>query len=145
MRVLIIVCALLGLPGVGKTHLKLLLLEKPPPHLRSSTICAESPIRIEIRTISGTRVQTVKGKWKEVDGEEMLDVVANMIVSEEDIQKGAQPKENQPKQNILNRVFEWVKKGGKALAGMMSTPVATPPISDGCRKVVKKIMDGLVF
>ena len=139
-------CALLGLPGVGKTHLKLLLLEKPPPHLRSSTNIAESPIRIEIRTISGTRVKTVEGKWKEVDDEEMLDVVANMIISEEDKRERAQPKENKPKQNILNRVFEWIKNSGKALAGMMSTPgpVVTPPISDGCRKAMKKIMDSLV-
>ena len=134
MRVLIIVCALLGLPGVGKTHLKLLLLEKPPPHLRSSTICAESPIRIKIRNISRTRVKTIEGKWKEVDDEDMLDVVANMIVSEEDKREGGE----KPKQNVLNRIFEWIKKGGKILAG------TTPPISQGCRKAMKKIMDSLV-
>ena len=154
VRVLIIVCALLGLPGVGKTHLKLLLLEKPPPHLRSSTICAESPVRIEIRTISGTRVKTVEGKWQEVDDEDMLDVVANMIVSQEDELSSdsavddMQSSHKKPKQGVLNRIFNWIKKGGKTLAGWTSISTdATPPrqaISDGCRKAMKKIMDSLV-
>lgn len=156
MRVLIIVCALLGLPGVGKTHLKLLLLEKPPPHLRSSTNCAEAPIRIEIRTISGTRVKMVEGKWKEVDDEDMLDVVANMIVSEEDklsresaMEKGVRSAEKvsskRPKHGVLNRIFTWIKKSGQTLIGKTTTGTPRPQvISDGCRKATKKIMDSLV-
>ena len=152
VRVLIIVCALVGLPGVGKTHLKLLLLEKPPPLLRSSTICAESPVRIEIRTVSGMRVKTVEGKWKEVDDKEMLDVVANMIVSEEDeltttegAQSGEKLSHKKPKRSVLNRIFKWIKKSGQTLAGKGSASSDTAPlISDGCRKAMKKIMDGLV-
>ena len=65
---------------MGKTHLKFLLLDQRPPHLRTSTICAEIPVRIEIRTITRTRVQTVEGKWSEIEGEDMFDVVAEMIL-----------------------------------------------------------------
>ena len=65
---------------MGKTHLKFLLLDQRPPHLRTSTICAETPVRIEIRMITGTRVQTVEGKWSEIEGEDMFDVVAEMIL-----------------------------------------------------------------
>ena len=85
VRVITLVCIILGLPGVGRTLLKNLLLSKPPvpPALRSSTICAEAPIRIEVRTVSGTRVRNEQGKWKEVDDDRMLDVVATMILSVE--------------------------------------------------------------
>jgi hypothetical protein len=92
VEVVIIVCIVLGLPGVGKTHLKFLLLDQRPPHLRTSTICAETPVRIEIRTITGTRVQTVEGKWSEIDDEEMFDVVAEMILlAEPDSSSEIQP------------------------------------------------------
>ena len=47
--VIIIVCVVLGQPGVGKTCIKYLLLDQRPPDLRSSTICAETPLRIEIK------------------------------------------------------------------------------------------------
>ena len=60
VEVAVLVCIVLGLPGVGKTHLKFLLLDKLPPSLRTSTICAETPIRIKIRTISGTKFKTLK-------------------------------------------------------------------------------------
>ena len=80
VKVVILLCILLGLPGVGKTHLKFLLLNKQPPYLRTSTNCAEAPIRIEIRTITGTRLQTIGDRWKEVGDTEMFDVVAEMIL-----------------------------------------------------------------
>ena len=85
VRVITLVCIILGLPGVGKTLLKNLLLSKPPvpPAFRSSTPCAEAPIRIEVRTVSGTRVRNEQGKWKEVDDNGMLDVVATMILSDQ--------------------------------------------------------------
>ena len=76
----IILCVVLGPPGVGKTCLKYLLLDQRPPHLRSSTICAETPLRIEIKPMSEARIQTLRGNWKEVKGEEMLDTVARMIL-----------------------------------------------------------------
>ena len=77
------VCIIVGQPGVGKTHVKYLLLDKRPPHLRSSTICAETPVRIEVRSVSGSRVQNIRGNWKEVSDEEMLDIVARMILQVE--------------------------------------------------------------
>ena len=50
VKVVILLCVLLGLPGVGKTHLKFLLLNEQPSYLQTSTNCAEAPVRIEIRT-----------------------------------------------------------------------------------------------
>ena len=57
-----------------------MLLNEQPPYLRTSTNCAEAPIRIEIRTITGTLLQTIGGKWKKVGDTDMLDVVAEMIL-----------------------------------------------------------------
>ena len=73
-----IVCIIIGLPGVGKTCLKFLLMGLPPPELRSSTICAETPIRIEVqvRAISDIKLRASGERWVEVDNEGMLEIVA---------------------------------------------------------------------
>ena len=77
-----IVCIIVGLPGVGKTCLKLLLMGLPPPELHSSTICAETPIRIEVqvRAISDIKLRASREQWIEVDNEGMLEIVARMII-----------------------------------------------------------------
>ena len=77
-----IVCITVGLPGVGKTCLKFLLMGQPPPELRSSTICAEAPIRIEVqvRAISDIKLRASGEQWIEVDNEGMLEIVARMII-----------------------------------------------------------------
>ena len=80
VTVIMLLCIVQGLPGVGKTHLKFLLLDQEPPHLRTSTNCAEAPVRIEIGTVTGTRVKTIGGRWQDVDDEDMFDVVAEMIL-----------------------------------------------------------------
>ena len=82
-EVLIIVLVILGQPGVGKSHTKYLVLDRRPPHIRNSTIGAETPVRIEIRTASGSRAQNIRGRWKEVNDKEMLDIVARMIIEAE--------------------------------------------------------------
>ena len=38
-------CLIIGAAGVGKTHLKHLLLKKDPPEQRTSTGLAENPVR----------------------------------------------------------------------------------------------------
>ena len=77
-----IVCITVGLPGVGKTCLKFLLMGQPPPELRCSTICAERPIRIEVqvRAISDIKLRSSGEQWIEVDNEGMLEIVAQMIL-----------------------------------------------------------------
>ena len=79
-EVIIVVCVVLGQPGVGKTHMKYLLLDRRPPHLRTSTGLAETPLRIEIRSVSGSRIQNIRGQWKDVSEKEMLDILARMIL-----------------------------------------------------------------
>ena len=132
VEVIIIVCVVLGQPGVGKTCIKYLLLDQRPPHLRSSTICAETPLRIEIKRMSEARIQTLKGNWKEVKGEEMLEIVARMILlaepdtsssldapeetPEEDAEltpKEATAKVENKKKNFLARIVNWVTKHSK--------------------------------
>ena len=80
VEVVIIVCILLGQAGVGKTSLKYLLLDQRPPDLRSSTICAETPVRIEFRPVSEAMYQSLGGNWKEVKDKGALDIVARIIL-----------------------------------------------------------------
>ena len=77
VEVVILVCILLGQAGVGK---KYLLLDQRPPDLRSSTICAETPVRIEFRPVSEAMYQSLGGNWKEVKDKGALDIVARMIL-----------------------------------------------------------------
>ena len=133
VEVIIIVCIVLGLPGVGKTHLKFLLLDQRPPHLRTSTICAETPVRIEIRTVTGTRVQTIEGKWSEIDNKEMFDVVAEMILLAEpessDLDESqpqayfddVAPQKGSKKSNVFSRLINKLKKRSKSVEHLEAT------------------------
>ena len=151
MEVIIVVCIVLGQPGVGKTHLKYLLLDRRPPHLRSSTICAETPVRVEIRTISGTKIQNIRGQWKEVSDDDMLDIVAKMILL-------AEPQLHQKsEQSILTKVANLFTSQDQGAAGAKLPSLkhshkrkefkqegAVPTISDSCQKAMKLIMDKIV-
>ena len=154
-----LLCVLLGLPGVGKTHLKFLLLNKQPPCLRTSTNCAEAPIRIEIRTVTGTRLQKVGGNWKEVGDRDMFDVVAEMILGAEqniDIPplnkdilptpEGRSPKTPKRSVSVLARIFGWVKEHRFKSTSASLTPGAhaqdTSP--SACQKAMKVIWNKVV-
>ena len=149
IKVVIIVCIVLGLSGAGKTHLKFLLLDKLPPNLRSSTICAEMPTRV----ICTTRIQKLAGKWKEVDNKEMLDVIARMILV-------AEPEFSQkPEKGLFSRITSWFQQhgGGSSATGAKpptlkavskkkpqdASTYSAPALSDTCQKAMKMIMDKL--
>ena len=150
VEVVIVVCIVLGQPGVGKTHLKYLLLDKRPPHLRTSTICAETPVRIEIRTIGGTRIhQTIERRWKEIDGEEMLNIIAKMILL-------AEPQFSQRSdQGLLSKLTDLFRSDSRGTAGAklptlnpkvkrVNHPATTPTLSNTCREAMREIMDKLL-
>ena len=169
--VIIIMCVVLGQPGVGKTCIKYLLLDQRPPHLRSSTICAETPLRIEIKRMSEARIQTLGGNWTEVKGEEMLETVARMIIlAERDTSssldaevpsKEATVEATKEKKNVLTKIVNWITSLGRedaspskkaaasegaqasSTGGGASTGAVAQP-SDACQKAMKKIMDKLV-
>ena len=46
-------CLIIGAAGVGKTHLKHLLLQKDPPEQRVSTGLADNPVRAISSTLAG--------------------------------------------------------------------------------------------
>ena len=150
----ILLCILLGLPGVGKTHLKFLLLNEQPPYLRTSTNCAEAPIRIEIRTITGTRLQTIRGRWKEVNDAEMFDVVAKMIlVAESNIDIPPLEKEGivfePPKQSksVITKIISWVKRSNSSSgADIHGAPALalSSHISATCKRATLVILDKVI-
>ena len=70
-----------GPAGVGKTHLKFLLLEKKSPALCTSTPGAEAPILIQVRTVSAERFCKLGKKWQEVSADQMLPLIARYISS----------------------------------------------------------------
>ena len=152
IEVTIVVCIVLGQPGVGKTHLKYLLLDRRPPHLRSSTICAETPVRVEIRTVSGTKVQNIRGQWKEVTDEDMLDIVAKMILL-------AEPQLSQKsEQSTFSKVANLFSSRQGAAGAKLPTlkhfrrkgkleqegTDHERTLSDSCQKAMKGIMDKIV-
>ena len=61
---------LLGIAGGGKTHTMCLLLGKDPPKERTSTICAERPVR----TVHGKQEE---GRWVKVSPKVQMRMVAN--------------------------------------------------------------------
>ncbi len=150
VEVIIVVCIVLGQPGVGKTHLKYLLLDKRPPHLCSSTIC-ETPVHVEIRTVSGTKIQNIRGQWKEVSDDDMMDIVAKMILL-------AEPQLHQKsEQSIFTKVANLFTSQDQGAAGAKLPSLkhsrkrkefmqegAASMLSDSCQKAMKLIMDKIL-
>eukprot|EP00731_Ephydatia_muelleri_P021692 Em0014g283a len=71
-------CLILGAAGVGKTHLKHLLLKKDPPEQRISTGLADNPIRAVSSSMAGVGEQ--EDDWFPVeDGRALMKVVCGKI------------------------------------------------------------------
>ena len=64
-------CLILGAAGVGKTHLKHLLLKKDPPDKRVSTGLADNPVRAISFTLTGVGGQE-EDEWFVVDDDQAL-------------------------------------------------------------------------
>ena len=88
-----------GPAGTGKTNLKHLLTDKPPPLQRDSTSCMEKPVRI--RPVSNSKFKTTGRGWVEMSQPKLLDLLAQIIAK--------LPKESTDRSTALN-VAESLKK-----------------------------------
>ena len=68
---------IIGPAGAGKSHVKTLLLDEPPPAVRHSTPCAERPTRV--RSVSHMKVMAEGGDWLKVNQAKLLDMVGNTL------------------------------------------------------------------
>ncbi|XP_064395980.1 uncharacterized protein LOC135343006 isoform X3 [Halichondria panicea] len=66
-----------GPAGTGKTNLKCLLTDKPPPLQRDSTPCMEKPVRI--RPVSNTKFKSTGRGWEEMSQPKLLKLLAEII------------------------------------------------------------------
>ena len=72
-------CLILGAAGVGKTHLKHLLLKKDPPEQRVSTGLADNPIRAISFSLAGVGGQEEDDWFVVEDDQALLKVVGGTI------------------------------------------------------------------
>ena len=73
-------CLILGAAGVGKTHLKHLLLKKDPPEQRVSTGVADNPVRAISFSLAGVVQVGQEDDWFVVeDDQALLGVVGGTI------------------------------------------------------------------
>ena len=68
-----------GVAGSGKTSLKLLLTDQPPPSVRQSTGCLEKPVRVNIRPVTSTKYKTTGRGWVEISQEKLLSLLAQIV------------------------------------------------------------------
>ena len=68
-----------GVAGSGKTSLKLLLTDQPPPSVQQSTGCMEKPVRVNIRPVTSTKYKTTGRGWVEISQEKLLSLLAQII------------------------------------------------------------------
>ena len=88
-----------GPAGTGKTNLKHLLTDKPPPLQRDSTPCMEKPVRI--RPVSNAKFKTTGRGWEEMSQSKLRNLLAQIIAK--------LPKESTDPSSAL-RVAESLKK-----------------------------------
>ena len=72
-------CLILGAAGVGKTHLKHLLLKKDPPEQRVSTGLAENPVRAISFTLAGVGEQEVDDWFVVEDNRALMSIIGGTI------------------------------------------------------------------
>ena len=72
-------CLILGAAGVGKTHLKHLLLKKDPPEQRVSTGLADNPVRAISFSLAGVVSQEEDDWFVVEDDQALLRVVGGTI------------------------------------------------------------------
>ena len=82
VRLNIINMLLSGVAGSGKTNLKLLLTDQPPPHVRNSTGCIEKPVRVNIRPVSSSKYKTAGRGWVEISQEKLMSLLAQIIAKQ---------------------------------------------------------------
>ena len=82
VRLNIINMLLSGVAGSGKTNLKLLLTDQPPPHVRNSTGCIEKPVRVNIRPVSSSKYKTTGRGWVEISQEKLMSLLAQIIAKQ---------------------------------------------------------------
>ena len=66
-----------GPAGTGKTNLKHLLTDKPPPPQRESTPCMEKPVRI--RPVSNSKFKSTGRGWEEMSQPKLRKLLAEII------------------------------------------------------------------
>ena len=72
-------CLIHGSAGVGKTHVKHLLLKMPPPKVRTSTGLADNPVRAVTVSAVGVSMQD-EDVWHVLDGDyDLMRTVSQMI------------------------------------------------------------------
>ena len=74
-------CLIIGAAGVGKTHLKHLLLKEEPPKKRVSTGVVDNPVRAVSCTLTG--VCEGEDNWFTVNNEELLEMIGAAIKDNE--------------------------------------------------------------
>ena len=72
-------CLIVGAAGVGKTHLKHLLLQKDPPEQRVSTGLADNPVRAISFTLAGVGGQEEDDWFVVEDDQTLMSFVGQMI------------------------------------------------------------------
>ena len=72
-------CLILGAAGVGKTHLKHLLLKKDPPKQRVSTGLADNPVRAISFTLAGVGGQEEDDWFVVEDDQALMRVIGGTI------------------------------------------------------------------
>ena len=72
-------CLILGAAGVGKTHLKHLLLKKDPPEQRVSTGLAENPVRAISFTLASLDGQEEDDWFVVEDDQALMSVIGGTI------------------------------------------------------------------
>ncbi|XP_064400941.1 uncharacterized protein LOC135347047 isoform X3 [Halichondria panicea] len=128
-----------GPAGTGKTNLKHLLTDKPPPLQRDSTPCMENPVRI--RPVSNTKFRSTGRGWEEMSQPKLRKLLAQIIAK--------LPKESTDSSSAL-RVAESLKKmtttelisvSDESISGFKSTSLSNDSvaISGSARKLDRAI------
>ncbi|XP_064395955.1 uncharacterized protein LOC135342984 isoform X6 [Halichondria panicea] len=110
-----------GPAGTGKTNLKCLLTDKPPPLQRDSTPCMEKPVRI--RPVSNTKFKSTGWGWEEMSQPKLLKLLAQII--------SKLPKESTD-QSTASRVAESLKR--------MTTITESGLTSDNVKSIDESIL-----
>ncbi len=124
-----------GPVGTGKTNLKHLLTDKPPPLQRDSTPCMERPVRI--RPVSNSKFKFTGRSWEEMSRPKMLNLLAQII---------AKLPEESTVSSTASTVGESLKKmkTTKPISGSKLSPSSNDSDASGSARMLHKAIDEVI-
>ena len=123
-----------GVAGSGKTNLKCLLTDQPPPKRRTSTPCVEKPLRVDIRPVSSSKFKLTGRGWVEISQDKLLSLLAQIIA------KHPRKSKAQSTGTRVTRVLQEITLSSESNPGPFTFPMSDTAVGNAIGEAIQSLV-----